>query len=66
MNDPDSISHPVALGSPTLDPIPRLEAWLGSTELNSARLAVDDVFGGSHCTDMSVDWSLTWHTNCAC
>jgi hypothetical protein len=38
MNDPDSISHPVALGSPTLDPIPRLK--LGSAPLSSTQLGL--------------------------
>jgi hypothetical protein len=52
--------------------IPRLAARLGFTtvRLNSARLAADDVAGGSHCADVSVDWSMmwlmTWHAYCAC
>ena len=31
-----------------------------------ARLAADDMAGGSHCADVSADWSLTWHATCAC
>jgi len=52
--------------------IPRLAARLGFTtaRLNSARLATDDVAGGSHFADVSADWSmmwlLTWHAYCAC
>jgi hypothetical protein len=65
------------VGSTTLDPVPRLAARLcsaskrlGSTRLDLARLAADDVAGGSHCDDVSADWSmiwlLTWHAYCAC
>jgi hypothetical protein len=39
------------LGSATLDPIPRLTA--------------DYVAGGSHYANVSNDWSLIWHANCA-
>jgi hypothetical protein len=59
------------VGSTTLDSIPRLaarlhSAWLLSARLNSSRLAADDVVGGPHYADVSADWSLTWHANCAC
>jgi hypothetical protein len=40
--------------------IPRLAARLDST-----RLPADDVADGSQCADMSADWSLTWHADCA-
>jgi hypothetical protein len=39
---------------------------LGSTRLGAAQLESDDVAGGSHYADVSVDWSLTWHANCVC
>jgi hypothetical protein len=60
------------VGSATLDPVPQLAARLGSNSarLNSARLASDDVAGGSHCADVPADWSMmwlmTWHAYCAC
>jgi hypothetical protein len=36
-----------------------------SNQLHLARPAADDVAGGSQCAEMSADWLLTWHTDCA-
>jgi hypothetical protein len=75
MNGPDSISDPVArrLRYTKSYPSARGLARLGSntTRLNSARrgaarLESDGVAGGSHYADLSDDWTLTWHANCAC
>jgi hypothetical protein len=73
MNGPDSISDPVArrLCCTESYPSARGSARLknGSAQLGLARLAADDVAGGSHCADVSADWSmmwlLTWHAYCA-
>jgi hypothetical protein len=55
MNDPDSIS----------DPVVRRIRYTGSypSARGSARLAADEVAGGSYYADVSADWTLTWHAN---
>jgi hypothetical protein len=69
INGPDSISDPFARRLRCIESYP--SAWrLGSApktaRFNSARLAADDVAGGSHCADVSNDWTLTWHATYAC
>jgi hypothetical protein len=63
MNGPDSISDPVAhrLCSTESYPSARGSARLGfkMARLNSARLAADDMAGGTHSDDVSDDWTLT-------
>jgi hypothetical protein len=59
MSGSDSISNPVARRISYTRSYP-------SARLNSAWLTADDVAGGSHYADVSADWSLTWHANCAC
>jgi hypothetical protein len=49
------------VGSPTLDPIPRLAAQLKLYSAPPSRLAADNMVGGSHYADVSADWLLTWH-----
>jgi hypothetical protein len=67
MSGSDSISNPVARRISYTGSYPSARGSaptrLGS---NSAWLMTDDVAGGSHYADVSADWSLTWHANCAC
>jgi len=46
------------VGSAILDPVPQL-----TDRLHSARLAVDDVAGGSDYADVSANWTLPLHDN---
>ena len=70
MNDPDSISDPVAHRLCCTESYPSARGsasqQLGSTRLDLARLAADDVAGGFHCADVAADWALTWHAYYAC
>jgi len=66
MNGPDSISDPVARRIRYTGSCPSARGSARRTRLDLARLAADDVAGGSHCADVSADWSLTWHATCAC
>jgi len=64
MSGPDSISDPVARRISYTGSCPSAR---GSARLNngSARLATGDVAGGPPFDDVSADWSLTWHADCA-
>jgi hypothetical protein len=69
MSGSDSISNPVArrINYTGSYPPARGSAPLGSAPLSSAQLIYhNDVSGGSHYANVSTDWSLTWHANCAC
>jgi hypothetical protein len=63
MNGQDSLSDPVARRIRYTESYPSAR---GSARLGSARRESDDVAGGSHYVDVSDDWTLTWHANCAC
>jgi hypothetical protein len=69
MHGSDSISDPVArrIGYTGSCPSARSSAPI---RLGVARLAADDVAGGSHVVDVSADrsmtWLMTWHAYCTC
>jgi hypothetical protein len=65
MSGPDSISDPIAHKISYTGSYPSARGS-APTRLGSTQPAADDVAGGSHCADVSADWTLTWHAYCAC